>query len=99
MKGRRNKIALGFITGILSPFLLFLILYLNSDVDTDFYAYINKTISTLYFLPLMKLALLINLAPFMVAMYLNRLLFARGILMSTFIYALLFILKYFSNGL
>ncbi|CAI8338571.1 MAG: hypothetical protein CNE98_02600 [Bacteroidetes bacterium MED-G17] len=97
MNPQKKKILFGLLTGIFSPVLLFFLLYIQSKIEVNFGDFLKQTINTLYFLPLIKLALLINLVPFMVSMYLNKIYFSRGVLMATISYAVIFVIFYLST--
>jgi hypothetical protein len=95
MKSNYNSIKLGLLLGIIAPMLAMLILYFIMFNGNSFQELINTLVSKRVFTKIISLCVIPNLALFF--LFLNKYYYstARGILMSTFIFALfVFITKF-----
>jgi len=95
MTSKFNSIKLGLILGILAPVLAMLVVYLVMFFGSNFQEVIDVLVSKRVFTKIISLCVIPNLALFFI--FLNKYYYstARGILMSTFIFALfVFITKF-----
>jgi len=95
MTSKFNSIKLGLILGILAPVLAMLVVYLVMFFGSNFQEVIDVLVSKRVFTKIISLCVIPNLALFFT--FLNKYYYstARGILMSTFIFALfVFITKF-----
>ena len=90
-----NKILYGVIIGFISPVLFFILYYFFRFGQYSFTDYWNILIETKKIVNVLSLAVLPNLAPFLLFINSNRYSSGRGVLAATmFLGVLIFILKF-----
>jgi len=88
-KRRKNdRVAVGFVTGMLLPFLIFVVIYLVRNPDVPVFHYLSGLWQFNLLLKIMSLCVFPNLLIFL--LYIRRKMdyAARGVLAATFVYAL-----------
>jgi hypothetical protein len=90
-----NKVYWGIIAGIIAPFLFLGLLYFYTDTTMNFADYLVQLYRLRLLGNFLKLALLFNLALFILFMSQDKLSFCKGVLTSTFLWGLLIVYMYF----
>lgn len=93
-KRRKNdKVSVGFVTGLLLPFLIFVMIYLVRDPEVPVFQYFSGLWQFHLLLKIMSLCVLPNLLIFI--LYIRRKMdfAARGVLAATIIYALVVLIS------
>ena len=88
-KDYTNKLKYGFIPGLVFPFLIFLIIYIVQYKGIGFWDYLQSMWQFQLLFKLLSLCVIPNLLLFLYFFKRKFDLAARGVLMATFIYALL----------
>jgi hypothetical protein len=92
-----NKLYIGLIIGLIVPMVTsWLIFYLSFGDTYSISEFSSKLIASQGFTKMLSLSVLPNLAFFMLAIKLDRLLAARGIVTATVLYAILVIILRFA---
>ncbi len=92
-----NKLYIGLIIGLVVPLATsWLIFYLSFGDTYSINEFSNKLIASKGFTKMLSLSVLPNLAFFMLAIKLDRLIAARGIVTATVLYAILVIILRFA---
>jgi hypothetical protein len=88
-----DKRWIGFVVGLVLPFLVITGLYLGSDtIEVDFVTYLINGWEYRLFATLLPMALLMNLAAFLIFIQRRRMLFCQGMVFSTAIYGVVILL-------
>ncbi len=95
MSSRYNNLRLGIVLGLLAPLLGFVIIYLVSFRDMPITDYLDLLASRKKLSSLISLSVIPNLLLFFIFIWLNYLYSARGVLASTFLFALIVIVTKF----
>jgi len=92
-----NKLYIGLIIGLVLPLLTsWIIFYTRFGGSLSIKEFVNQLILAQGFTKLLSLSVLPNLLMFMIAIKLERLLAARGILTATVIYSIIIIILRFA---
>jgi len=90
-----NKVGYGLIVGVIMPVLSFLLYYIFRFGQYNFADYLHFLMETKKIVNVLSLAILPNLAPFMLLINSNRYSAGRGVLTATIVLGvLIFILKF-----
>jgi hypothetical protein len=90
-----NNIRAGLIAGILAPLLFLLILWMYADTSAGFFNFLAYLFEMRLLGNFTKLALLFNLALFILFNSRNKLQFCKGILSATILWGLFIVYMYF----
>ena len=86
-RNRFDRLAIGWLLGIISPLIIFLIVYELKYSDMEFMTYLRNVWKMKIFLKILSLCVFPNLG-FFFLFYRNKYdMAARGVIMATFIYA------------
>lgn len=88
-----NKIKFGFWPGLILPMIVFLLMYGAKSKDLSFLDYLNGLWQFQILIKLLTLCVLPNLLLFLYFIRMKYDMAARGVLMSTFVYAFLVIIS------
>jgi len=92
MNCKCNKLYVGVLVGLVLPILMSFVLYfLLYKGDLEYFAFLNQLVNIGSIGKLLSISVLPNLVVFLIAINLERLLAARGIVTSTIFYALIVI--------
>jgi hypothetical protein len=95
MSSRYNNLRLGIILGFLAPLLGFVIIYLVAFRDMPLSDYLETIAMRKKLSSLISLSVIPNLLLFFIFIWLNYLYSARGVLASTFLFALIVVITRF----
>lgn len=90
-----NKVYWGIITGLLAPFIFLGLMYFYSETNMGFGDYMVQLFRLRLLGNFLKLALLFNLAFFILFMSQDKLNFCKGVLGSTILWGLFIVYMYF----
>jgi len=90
-----NSLLIGVILGIIIPLLTIYFFYLIKNLALDFKSYIDYILQYKFASKILSLALISNLAIFFLFITSDRYKSARGVILATFIYALISVLYMF----
>lgn len=83
-----DKSHIGFITGLLFPILIFLLLYIIKYDMYDFEGYLRLAAQKFNTARILKICVFFNLPLILLGNFLHILLFCRGVIFATMIYVL-----------
>lgn len=92
IKSKLNNVILGIIIGLVIPLLTLYFVSQNRFPDKSFLEFYHYTSTMKVFSKIFSLTVLPNLLTFFIFIWLNKLLTARGILVSTVVLALMMVL-------
>ena len=92
-KNKINKLKNGFFPGLVLPVIVFVIFYLGSGNELDFFDFISGMWHVNMLFKMLALCVLPNLFLFLYFFQKRYDLAARGVLMSTFLYAFITIIS------
>lgn len=94
-KKKDNGLLIGSLIGGIIPIIGLAIFYLSRNYNMTILEYLSTLKSVGIASPLLSLCVIPNLLAFFVFIWLNKLIFARGVMLSTLLYAfVIFIVKF-----
>lgn len=90
-----NKVYWGITAGLIAPFVFLLLLYMYTETPLSFGSFLIQLFQIRLLGNFLKLALLFNLALFILFMSQDKLNFCKGILASTILWGLFILYMYF----
>ena len=97
MKSKFDSMVLGFLLGVISPIIGFFIYYFAEYSYMTMRGFVNYLVLGQVYTPLISLCVVANLPVFYIFLRMDKYYSARGIILSTFLYAgLVFYLKFLS---
>lgn len=86
-RNRYDRLLIGWLIGIISPLIIFLIVYELKYSDMEFMVYLRNVWQMKIFLKILSLCVFPNLGFFFLFYRLKYDMAARGVIMATFMYA------------
>lgn len=90
-----NTLWAGLVSGLFAPMLFLLMVWIYADTTFGFFSFMKYLFEMRLLGNFTKLALLLNLALFILFMQRNKLTFCKGILMATVFWGLFIVYMYF----